>query len=145
MPHIVLFLALPCLSLAAGSFTFSSIFSNGMTLQSGDSPAARVWGWTDPGATVTVYQRNFNHTGSGGWAHPYLACTTTARPSDGLWVAQLPPTPAGGPWRLEFYAVSSSLVSVANATLDWLWFGDVFLGSAPDLPAKGRARSQSCG
>lgn len=125
----LLFLALPCLALAAGSFTFSSIFSNGMTLQSGDSPAARVWGWSAPGTTVTVYQRGFNHTGSGGWARPYLASTTTARPSDGLWVAQLPPTPAGGPYRLEFYAVSSSSVSVANATLDWLWFGDVFLYS----------------
>jgi hypothetical protein len=32
-------------------------------------------------------------------------------------------------WRLEFYARGASGNSLANATLDWLWFGDVFLYS----------------
>jgi len=120
-------LVLPALASAA-SFSFSSLFSNGMTLQAGSDPAARLWGWADAGATVTVYQRDFNHTG-GAWARPWLACITTARASDGLWVAQLPPTPAGGPYRLEAYAVTAAGAPLVNATLDWLWFGDVFLFS----------------
>jgi sialate O-acetylesterase len=120
-------LVLPALASAA-SFSFSSLFSNGMTLQAGSDPAARLWGWADAGATVTVYQRDFNHTG-GAWARPWLACITTARASDGLWVAQLPPTPAGGPYRLEAYAVTAAGAPLVNATLDWLWFGDVFLAS----------------
>lgn len=33
-----------------------------------------------------------------------------------------------GPYRLEFYAVDASGTSIANATLDWLWFGDVGTG-----------------
>jgi sialate O-acetylesterase len=125
---VCLCLLLPALASAAASFSFSSLFSNGMTLQSGE-PAARVWGWAEEGTAVTVYQRDFNHTGSGGWARPWLACTATARASDGLWVAQLPPTPAGGPYRLEFYAASAAGAPLVNATLDWLWFGDVFLAS----------------
>ena len=112
---------------SSGAFSFASIFSNGMTLQSGGSPAARVWGWAAANASVTVYQRGFNHTG-GVWASPALACTAFARPSDGLWVAQLPPTPAGGPYRLEFYA-SLGGASLVNSTIDWVWFGDVFLYS----------------
>jgi hypothetical protein len=32
-------------------------------------------------------------------------------------------------YRLEFYAVTASGATIANSTLDWLWFGDVFLFS----------------
>ena len=113
---------------SAGAFSLASLFLNGMTLQSGAAPAARVWGWADVGANVAVYQRGFNHT-AGAWGRPALACAAAARAGDGLWIAQLPPTPAGGPYRLEFYATAASGASLANVTLDWLWFGDVFLYS----------------
>lgn len=106
---------------AASSFSFSSLFASGMTLQAGE-PAARVWGWADGSATVTVYQRHFNTSG-GAWGSPSLAVTATASPNDGLWIAQLPPTLAGGPYRLEFYAKTAAGASITNATLDWLWFG----------------------
>jgi sialate O-acetylesterase len=122
--------ALVALALASAvhgaAFSFAKIFSSGMTLQSAD-PAARVWGWAGAGTSVAVWQRGFNQT-AGAWASPSLVCTAAARPSDGLWIAQLNPTPAGGPYRLEFYATVAG-ASIANATLDWLWFGDVFLFS----------------
>jgi len=112
---------------AEGSFSIAALFGNGMTLQAGASPSARVWGWSLPGASIAVYQRSFNTSG-GAWGRPSLACAPAARAGDGLWVAELPPTPAGGPYRLEFYATAAG-ASLANATLDWLWFGDVFLYS----------------
>ena len=123
--HHLLALVVPCVS---ATFSFASVFSSGMTLQSGADPAARVWGWAGAGDTVAVYQRGFNQS-AGAWARPALACTATARASDGLWLAQLPPTPAGGPYRLEFYAATAAGAPTVNATLDWLWFGDVFLFS----------------
>ena len=112
---------------AAGTFSFAALFGNGMTLQSAPD-AARVWGWADAGATVAVWQRSFNKSG-GAWGRPALASTVVSHAADGLWVAELPPTLAGGPYRLEFYATSAAGASIANATLDWLWFGDVILYS----------------
>lgn len=125
--------AFSCISVVtlayASSFSLSPIFTNGITLQAGASPAARVWGWSDVGANVAVYLRGFNYTG-GSWNHvPSLATIAKVNSSDGLWIAQLPPTEAGGVYRLEFYATEASGVTIANVTLDWVWFGDVFIAS----------------
>jgi hypothetical protein len=139
-PLALLYVAALCAPAPAlgGVFTLASLFGNGMTLQAGDSPTARVWGWADAGASVAVYQRGFNKSG-GAWGRPTLAATATACGADGLWIAQLPPTPAGGPYRLEFYATTAAGASIANATLDWLWHGDVFLFSGQsNMCAEGR-------
>jgi len=131
MPHVarvLLLAAAHAATSAAGSFSIAALFGNGMTLQSAPD-AARVWGWADVGANVAVWQRSFNKSG-GAWGRPALATTVVSRASDGLWTAELPPTLAGGPYRLEFYATAATTgASIANATLDWLWFGDVFLFS----------------
>lgn len=112
---------------AAAQFSISSVFGNGMTLQAGD-PGAVIWGWAEAASSVAVYQRSFNSSESA-WGRPALATTANANGTDGLWIAQLPPTAAGAVYRLEFYATSPTGASIANATLDWLWFGDVFLFS----------------
>lgn len=117
-----------CLAAAqASQFSISNVFGNGMTLQAGD-PGAVIWGWADHGAVVSVYQRSFNNS-AGSWGKPALASTSTANGTGGLWISQLPPTPAGAVYRLEFYATTAAGVSIANSTLDWLWFGDVYLFS----------------
>jgi hypothetical protein len=52
-------------SAVASQFSVSNVFGNGMTLQAGD-PGPRIWGWADPDAIVTVYQRKFNNS-AGSW------------------------------------------------------------------------------
>lgn len=61
------------------------LFSDHMVLQRGiENP---VWGWTTPGAVVTVTLQG-------------QTVTTTAA-EDGKWVAKLPPLVTGGPWQMD--------------------------------------------
>jgi sialate O-acetylesterase len=91
---------------ATGKPFLSPLFSNNMVLQRG--LPLHVWGWTDPGQTVTVQL-----------AHE--SATATAD-SAGKWTAQLPPMTAGGPYTL---AVSGP----QSRTLTNVLIGDVWICS----------------
>jgi sialate O-acetylesterase len=73
----------------------SPIFSDNMVLQRGISDP--VWGWTTPGATVTV-----RVAGKG--------ASTVADP-DGKWVAHLPKLPVGGPFTMTVSGPQSLTLS----------------------------------
>ena len=61
------------------------LFTDHMVLQRGmENP---VWGWTQPGATVTVTLQGKTVTATAG--------------EDGKWLAKLPPLVTGGPWQLD--------------------------------------------
>ena len=101
-------LASPCRSQPlAGRLTMPRIFGDGMVLQR-DQPIV-VWGWSTPGATVTV------------------RIDREARPAkadrSGAWTATLPARSAGGPTRVVVAATGDSLV-FSNVL-----FGDVWVAS----------------
>ncbi len=82
-----------------------ALFSDGMVLQR-DTPL-RVWGWSDPGETVTVSLDGNEASGSAD--------------DSGKWLVELAPMPAGGPFRLTASAVSGSAVR------DDVMIGEVWL------------------
>lgn len=65
------------------------LFGSHSVLQRG--PATAVWGWSTPGAQVTI--------GFEGADAPTAAATATAGP-DGKWLARIGPLAVGGPWTL---------------------------------------------
>lgn len=69
---------------------------------------AVVWGFDEPGATVTT---NFSGL--------VLVNTTGV---DGVWRQKLPPTPAGGPYQLAFSSSAGGTASLSD-----ILFGDVYL------------------
>ena len=71
----VLFLVLPRVDPACADVRLPKIFGDGMVLQR-EKPIA-VWGWADPGESVTV---SFAEQ-----------TTTTAANGDGRWRIELPP------------------------------------------------------
>lgn len=92
----------------------SPLFGDHAVLQR-DHPAA-VWGWTEPGTSVTVTLR--------GAGLPATATATAVAGADGRWLAKLGPLPAGGPHVLEVMSggrqCSSSDVLVGDV---WLCSG----------------------
>ena len=82
------------------------LFSNNMVLQRGISDP--IWGWTTPGATVTV-----RVTGKGAKA---------IAGADGKWMVKLPPLPVGGPYTL-------TVSGPQTVTLGNILVGDVWLCS----------------
>jgi sialate O-acetylesterase len=83
------------------------LFSDNMVLQR-DTPD-NVWGWTTPGASVTV-------------AVGQETRTTTAG-SDGKWLTKMPPKPAGGPYPMIVNS-GSTTVKFQN-----VMYGDVWVCS----------------
>ncbi len=71
------------------------LFSDHMVLQRGVK--TRVWGWTEPGATVEVSVAT-------------VAARTRAEP-DGRWTVHLAPLPAGGPHRMKISGPASREVN----------------------------------
>ena len=84
----------------------SGIFSDNMVLQRGTSDP--VWGWTNPGARVTV-----SVVGTG------IQTTGTAG-ADGKWMVQLQAPPVGGPYTVK-------VVGPQCMTLNNVLVGDVWL------------------
>jgi sialate O-acetylesterase len=99
-------LAVAAAAAGAGAIRLSRTLGDHMVLQR-DTPAP-VWGFDTPGATVS--------TTFGG---AKLSATAGA---DGVWRIALPPTPAGGPYTLEFASSVSGSVSATDVL-----FGDVYL------------------
>ena len=66
-----------------------AIISSGMVLQR--DAAVPLWGWDEPGTTVTVFFRD-------------QKCTTQAG-ADGQWRLRIPAGPAGGPFLLRIQGV----------------------------------------
>ncbi len=80
-----------------------SLFSDGMVLQrDAKNP---IWGWAEPGEKVTVSL-------SGQFAE-------AVADSDGRWMVQLPPLPAGGPHTLAISG--SSEISVKDVLIGEVW------------------------
>jgi sialate O-acetylesterase len=77
---------------------------------------AILWGYTQPGATVTT---TF-HRGDG---LETIVLTTTAHDEDGLWRQPLPPQPA----KMTPGAVTIKSTTGQTQVLDNLLFGDVYL------------------
>ena len=92
----------------AGKPFIHSLFTDHVVLQRG-APIP-IWGWTRPGATVTVKL--------GGNSAQVIAG------ADGKWMAKLPPMTAGGP-----YEVTVSGSGTAEATIHDVLIGDVWLCS----------------
>jgi len=93
---------------AQNSFISNALGSH-MVLQR--SPLrANIWGWTTPGATVTVVFK----------AKQYQATAAAS----GLWSVLLEPTIAGGP-----YTITATSTSGASASLTDVLFGDVYVCS----------------
>jgi sialate O-acetylesterase len=84
----------------------SGIFTDNMVLQRG--MADPVWGWTTPGATVTVSVVGTK-----------LSAKAVAGP-DGKWMAKLPAPPVGGPYVIKIDGPQS-------VTLNNVLVGDVWL------------------
>src|ERR671912_527875 len=82
------------------------LFGNDMVLQRGVT--VPVWGWTTPGASVTIELRGQKATATAG--------------ADGKWVARFGPFDAGGPYTLTVSGPKS-------ATLTNVLVGDVWLCS----------------
>ncbi len=100
---LLLFVSRP--AVAAGPF-LQSLFTDNMVLQR--DVACPIWGWTDPGATVTVTVGT-------------QAVTATAA-SDGRWEAKLAPHSAGGPETIM-------VAGPKTVTLKNVLFGDVWVAS----------------
>ncbi len=81
----------------------SPLFTDNMVLQRGQSDP--VWGWTTPGATVTV-----RVAGKGAKA---------VAGADGKWTAKLPPLPVGGPYTLAVTGPQSA--ALANVLVGDVW------------------------
>ncbi len=120
MPSPSLRLFLAALVLAAGALLAGSgqaaemqrpfvhhLFTDNLVLQR--DLAVPVWGWTEPGKTVTVTLEG-------------KSATATARAEDGYWLAKLPPLAPGGPFTL-------TVSGPQNATFSNVLVGDVWLCS----------------
>src|SRR5579883_3436216 len=85
----------------------SPLFSDNMVLQR-DQPIP-IWGWADPGQTVTVKLARYTATATAG--------------GDGRWQATLPPMKAGGPYDVDLSAPEK--VTLHNVLLgdDWICSG----------------------
>lgn len=79
------------------------LFSDNMVLQR--EIRTPVWGWTTPGATVTVELDG--------------ATATCKAGSDGKWLAKLPPHKAGGPFILK--VTGPETVTLSNVMLGDVW------------------------
>jgi sialate O-acetylesterase len=84
----------------------SPMFTDNMVLQRGMSDP--VWGWTTPGASVTVRIAGKEAQAIAG--------------TDGKWTAKLPPLPVGGPYTMDVSGLQS-------ASLHNVLVGDVWLCS----------------
>ncbi len=103
LPILLLTALLLLLSCSRSPVTLPQVFSDHMVLQR-DRPVP-VWGWTEPRARVTLLWQG-------------RKVDVKAGP-DGYWHAELPATPAGGPFTLE----------VNGTVLQDILVGDVFLCS----------------
>lgn len=110
LPGTVLCLLISTLRLSAGTYDkppfLAGIFSDNMVLQRG--MADPIWGWTTPGAAVTV-----SVVGS------RLSAKVIAG-ADGKWLAKLPAPPVGGPYTIKIDGPQS-------VTLNNVMSGDVWL------------------
>jgi sialate O-acetylesterase len=107
LPLMLVLLSTLALPLAAAEMPFlHPLFSDNMVLQRGIS--CPVWGWTTPGAKVTVVIAQ--HVG-----------TAKAGP-DGKWLAHVGPLPVGGPYRL-------SVIGPERVVLHDVLVGDVWICS----------------
>ena len=82
------------------------LFTDNMVLQRGQSDP--VWGWTTPGANVTVTVAGKSATATAG--------------ADGAWTAKLPALPTGGPYTL-------TVTGPQTVTLNNILVGDVWVCS----------------
>jgi sialate O-acetylesterase len=83
----------------------SSLFSDNMVLQRGQSDP--VWGWTTPGAKVTVTFAGKKVSGIAG--------------QDGKWLVKLPPFTAGGPYTMNIVGPDSSQIKFSNILVGDVW------------------------
>jgi len=90
-------------SCSQSSVTLPQVFSDHMVFQR--DRTVPVWGWAEPGAKVTLQ-----------WQGEKLSVKADSK---GAWKAELPPTPAGGPYTLAVNAL----------VLEDILVGDVFLCS----------------
>ena len=90
----------------AGQPFLNPLFADNMVLQRGQSDP--VWGWTTPGAAVTVRVAGKSAQAVAG--------------ADGEWTAKLPPLPAGGPYTL-------TVSGPQTVTLNNVLVGDVWVCS----------------
>jgi sialate O-acetylesterase len=88
----------------------SNALGSNMVLQRAPQQA-NLWGWSSPGSEIQV---QFNGT----------TFTTVAQSNSGSWSLFLPPTTAGGPYRIDITSSKSEM-----ATLENIYFGDVFVCS----------------
>ena len=108
------FAAFPLFSLTAANAQttkpfLSPLFTDNMILQRG--VADPVWGWTTPGAKVTVNIAGKN--------------ATAMANADGKWMARLPAFPQKGP----FGPFTLAITGPQNVTLNNVMFGDVWICS----------------
>ncbi|BDI31205.1 9-O-acetylesterase [Capsulimonas corticalis] len=83
----------------------ASLFSDNMVLQRGQSDP--VWGWTTPGAKVTVRI-----------AGKQAVAMADAK---GKWVAKLPPLPVGGPYTLDVSGSNQESAKCSNVLVGDVW------------------------
>jgi len=106
MKNTLIAIALPLLLAACSPkcpVTIPEVFGDHMVLQR-DRPVS-VWGWADPGSKIRV-----------SWQGRRI---DTKAGEDSLWRAELPATPAGGPYELQ----------INETILEDILVGDVFLCS----------------
>ena len=79
------------------------LFTDNMVLQR--DQADPVWGWTTPGATVTVRAAGLSATAKAG--------------ADGEWMAKLPPLPVGGPYTVTVSGPQT--ITLTNVLVGDVW------------------------
>jgi sialate O-acetylesterase len=117
-----------------------SLFSSNMVLQRGITDP--IWGWTDPGTTVTVSLNGKTATANSSTS--VSASSTVTAGADGKWMAKLGPFEAGGPYDLTVSA-GNKQEKLTNVLIGDVWLCSGQSNMSMGIGVAGNAQNEIAG